>query len=140
MASILENPFLQLVIDPAFSSDGWNLNSGKNGASLASDVQLGASYRLENRRFRAALRLGQAEVCEGEAIQSPHGLLHLLQIKFGREKNGLEYSLDFALPESKPILLWRLKVENKGQAPVRIDKLELFKGGRLNRGNLLHHH
>ena len=131
MATILENPFLQLVINPGFSSNGWSLNGGKDGASLLLDAQLGAVYRIQNRRVRATLPLDQAEIHEGETIQSPHGSLNLLQIGLGSQQDGLEYNLEFALPESKPLLLWRLRVKNNGQAPVLIDRLELFKGGRL---------
>jgi alpha-galactosidase len=131
MATFLENPFLQLVINPALNSGGWSLNSVKDGASLVHGAQIGASYRIENRRVRAALPLDQAEVHAGETVPSPHGSLNMLQIRLGSKQNELEYSLEFALPESKPMLLWRLKLSNKGQAPVLIDRLELFKGGRL---------
>ena len=130
MATTLESSFLQLVIDPA-TSGGWSLNSGRDGAALVRGARVGASYFMGSRLIKAALPLGQAEIGESETIQSPQGLLHLLHIRLGGEKNGLEYNLDFAIPESKPMLLWRLKVENKGQAPVRIDRLEVFKGSRL---------
>ena len=75
---------------------------------------------------------GPGEYSQPAVSASPQGDLHLLQLKFGQQEHGLEYSLDFALPEGKPLLLWRLRVENKGQAPLRIDRLDLFKGGRLD--------
>ncbi len=130
MTITLENSYLQLTIDPAASA-GWSLNGGKDGAPLVHGAQLGASYYAGNRHVRAMLPLGEAEICGNEMVQSPHGLLNQLQLKFGREQNGLVYSVDFALPEGKPMLLWRLKAENKSRVPVHIDSLELFKAGRL---------
>jgi alpha-galactosidase len=130
MLVTLENPFLQMTIDPA-EGNSWSLTGCKDELPLARRVHLGMSYRVKNRRFQTALPLSQAERCQQEVIVSPHGPLHLLQIRFGQDKNGLACSLDFALPADKPLLLWRLRVENKGQAPVFIDRLEMFKGGSL---------
>lgn len=130
MTITLENTYLQLTIDPAASA-GWSLNGGKDGAPLVHGAQLGANTYAGNRHVRVSLPLGEAEICGNEMVQSPHGLLNQLQLKFGRERNGLVYSVDFALPEGKPMLLWRLKAENKGRVPVHTNRLELFKAGRL---------
>ena len=44
------------------------------------------------------------------------GDLHRLELKFGQNEHGLEYSLDFALPAGAPLLLWQLGVGEQESA------------------------
>jgi alpha-galactosidase len=131
MTITLENPLLQLTLDPAARA-GWSLNGGKDGSPLVHGAWFGASTYAGNRLVRATLPLSEAEISEHQVVHSPHGLLNQLQIRFGKEQNGLVYSVDFALPEGKPMLLWRFKAENNSRVPVHINSLELFKAGRLD--------
>ncbi len=131
MLATLENSFFQLAIDPA-QGDSWSLTAGKSGQPLVRRARLGASYRLKRQHFRVTLPLDRAEYSQSAVSASPQGDLHLLQLKFGQNEHGLEYSLDFALPAGAPLLLWRIGVANKGQAPLRIDSLDLFKSGSLD--------
>ena len=72
----------------------------------------------------------------GMQFDSPHGLLHVMQIFCGLDRNGIETVIDFALPENAPLLLWRLHVTNHSTSPVTMEEFCMLAPGSQIRTGL----
>lgn len=58
-----------------------------------------------------------------EVDTSPHGRLKSCQLQIGPDRNGLQYTLTFALPEAHPTYLWKLSIKNHGPHPLYIERI-----------------
>ena len=123
---VLESATLQLELDPASSS--WGL-SGRE-VSL-SGAQLGVSYRLGRNRQQVLETWREADISNVQQVSTVHGLARQVHIDFGVDRNGVHVAITFALLESSPLLLWQLRLHNRGAQPILLDRLEMLRAGIL---------
>jgi len=87
---------------------------------------MGLSYRLGGDR-RQILARWDMEGLSGPAVEtSPHGPLRQVSLALAADGAGLRCTLDFALPDEHPLLLWRMTVHNDGPHPAHIERLTLL--------------
>jgi alpha-galactosidase len=120
----LENSWLQLSIEPSGAS--WILQDKLEENLCIKNVHMHATYRRGSSKFRVASDWQSARIDRREMDSSPHGPLHLLEISLNPDGNGVQCTLTFALPEDFPLLLWKLRLENRGDQPLNIERLEML--------------
>lgn len=127
MKHYLENGSLQLKVDTAQAR--WSLISRQAHGPAIEEAQISTHYRQGRRQQRALTRWPAASVSEHGGVASLHGPLQTLQMQTGPDDNGLLYTLTFGLPENEPLLLWKIGVDNQGERPVRLERIELLSAG-----------
>jgi alpha-galactosidase len=131
MALILENQHLQLVIHPDLAR--WSLTSRMRNGPILEYAQMSASYRRGRLASLALDRWPAYQVSPIQMVPSLHGLTKQVSLSIGRPRDQLHYQLTFVLPEEQPFLLWRIAIENRGTAPVNIDRVEMLSAGFIYR-------
>jgi hypothetical protein len=129
MNLFLENSFLQFSLAPAHSA--WSLSGFERESPVLEELRMSAGYRVGRRRFSALERWEGPELSGPETVASPHGPLRQLNLHCVPDPNGLHFTLNFALPDQQPIFLWKLTVNNRGNQPVLLDRIELLRAGAL---------
>jgi alpha-galactosidase len=73
-----------------------------------------------------------------EEITDPqHGMLAQLSASSNFEFFGLQMQVAFALARTEPLFLWKIKIANRGENPVWINKIEFLRaGGQSQHGSL----
>ncbi|MGW8227121.1 MAG: alpha-galactosidase [Anaerolineales bacterium] len=127
----LENATIQLTLKPELAR--WSLSSrGKNSPSLE-NVRLSLIYRRGPSRVRLQDRWHENTISETEAIESPHGLLHQINLQIGGSSEDVQCTLTFALAQDLPLVIWKLVIKNQANHPIYIDEIELFSAGYIHR-------
>jgi len=130
---ILQNAYYHLKLNPVVST--WSLRGPRPNAPLIRDAHLGVTT-FRGRKKRRSLALWKDCTVSGpETVASPHGELRQLVLRSGPDRNGLQYLVEFALPEQHPLFLWRVRIEHGGKVPVRIGDIDLLKVGRRSPPN-----
>jgi alpha-galactosidase len=62
--------------------------------------------------------------------KGPLGAMEMLTIWMGPDPNGLFNQVEFALTKSRPLMLWRWKIANQGEKPLKIDRMEMLNLGQ----------
>ncbi len=127
MTITLENPWLQLIFDPA-ESGSWSLQGIQANAPLIHQARLD----VRARRGGSMPPWRQADISAPQRSDSPHGPLTWVDLRFAPIEDGLAYRITFAMPETQPFLLWRIVVQNQGSAPAQIERLELLKEAQVS--------
>jgi alpha-galactosidase len=127
----LSNQYLDFFFDPGAS--GWTLQPklGKPAGLTLGPVRLGAHLITAVRN--ACHWNGDTRDVEAVArsqAESPHGTLQLLTLSLApRAVAGLpcalRFTLEFALPEAQPFLLWRATAHHEGGPPGTLESLDL---------------
>ncbi|HSF81503.1 MAG TPA: glycoside hydrolase family 36 protein [Anaerolineales bacterium] len=129
----LENAYLRLSLDPVTST--WSLIGQGIDPPSVRDISMRVSYRRGRFRQGSLTDWSSAEFTEIETIPSPHGTLRQQHLHLGPDSNDLSTTLTFALPEGRPLLLWKVQLENLGEQPIAVERIELFrlgpKGGEI---------
>ena len=131
----LESSALQFSLDRERAA--WSLFERRTGGASLEGVCMRVAYRLGGRRFEALKTWLEGETVGPLAISSEHGPMKQITLTFGPDENGLNWTLDFALPMRYPFFLWRLGLENGGPQPIFIERLDLLNmesSSRLNLG------
>jgi alpha-galactosidase len=123
----IQTSHLQLTVNS--DNTTWSLFPHHHSGSSLEDVQMGVYYRSGGGNSRALtpgwkLRPGKVEI-----IQSAHGPLRQLEMSSAIDRNGLRYTLVFALAEETPLMLWKITVDNRGSRPAYIERLEMLNAG-----------
>ena len=134
MNHYLESASLQLKIDIAKSR--WSLVSRHRNSPSIEEAQVAVSYSTRRARKQMFNFWQEAGVSDPEIISSPHGPLQQLALQVGPDKNGLVFTLTYALPENHALLLWKLSIDNRGSQPVSLDRLELLSAGFIYQSRL----
>lgn len=130
MLHTLENRFMQFSLDTDRAS--WSLCPRDAGLFLEG-VRMEVSYRCGRSRLRALERWDLENVSGPEREDSLHGPLRQLCLSTVPDGHGVRFVLDFAMPQERPLFLWRIAVHNNGQHPVYIDRLTLLDLGSYHR-------
>ena len=123
----LESPWLQL----SFHTDplSWDLTARRAGLPSIHGARLALEYRLDSRTFRLFPGAPVTDLSMEEAQNSPHGTLRQFRLRAGPDGNGVSLEAVFALPAELPLALWRFRVRNGGNRPVRTGRLTLLEAG-----------
>ncbi len=62
-----------------------------------------------------------------EKSSSPHGPLHGVTLNLHPGNSGLRLVLTFALLPERPLVLWKVELDNLGMAPVFVERIELLQ-------------
>jgi alpha-galactosidase len=127
MIHTLENGALQLTIQP--NTSRWSVSSRDWNSTSLEDVQLGVHYRRGRGTYQVLDQWRNASISGPGSIDSPHGPLRQLCISTGVKDDELHCEIVFALPENQPFLFWRLSVENRGDRPIQVERLDLLSVG-----------
>ncbi len=123
----LENAYLRLTLDPVRST--WSLISQGVQRPSVSDISLRLSYRQGRFRHHFMGDWSSAEVTEIESLPSAHGTLQQRHLHLGPDPNDLYCRITFAMPKGRTLLLWKVQLENQGEVPLRVERIELFRAG-----------
>lgn len=129
---LLENETWQVVVSPIYSS--WQLKGIWNEEPVVSRGHVAVKYRLGRKMFHFK-QWRHPSPGEAAWLPSPQGPMQQRALHLGTDENGLSYHLAFALPENEGILLWKLRVENNGKAPVYIGNITLLETAHVHLGD-----
>lgn len=128
----LSNPWLEFTLDPALPS--WSLHACEaqtpSGLSVE-NARLSVHYRIKPPSWGGVIRrsLGAGGPWQAGALpaqDSPHGRLQRVALSSGPDPAGLVCTLEAALPQDRPCLLLKWTLENRGEQPLFVDRLELL--------------
>jgi alpha-galactosidase len=130
----LSNPALQLSFD--VNTARWSLRPRSAETPFVEDVRCGASLRGPRGRVRWEGALLDVNAGVLDPVESVHGRLKVLRVigrmaSQGRKRTalGLRVTLEFALPEARPFLVWRIKVRNEGGQDFRLESVTMASVG-----------
>jgi alpha-galactosidase len=121
----LANPHLQLTFDSTLGR--WSLFPRQSETPYLDQARFGATYHRRRglpQRWNGIVR--DTRLSSPADRASPHGPLTTLQIETGSLIDGPQITVEFALPEQGPFLLWRLIVRNTASEPLYLDSLDLL--------------
>jgi alpha-galactosidase len=122
MSLSLENTHYQLSINPSTAT--WKLSAGNRNEISFEGVRSSIHYRLGRSRFQGHWSSLESTITETDS--SPHGRLKECHIKIGPDRNGVQYTLSFSLPEEYPTLMWKFSIENFSSRLIHIERLDLL--------------
>lgn len=128
----LTTPTLDFELDPRTAA--WSLRPrGREWPALLG-VRPGLTLRTATgRRVKWEGAVAGLHRLPAAPVSTPHGPAHGLTVVVVPELGGgrrapqlaPQVILEFALPEARPFLLWRLRVENAGEAPFALHDIDL---------------
>ena len=131
---ILQNPHLQFTFDHKKTS--WSLHSTQKDAPYLDGVQMRLHYqipkpwhKLKRQTITALKTMRKLRFSGPEIVSSPHGNLQQLTLIPAPERCGLQITLTFALAEEHPLFLWKINLENTGEEPVWIERIDMLRAG-----------
>jgi alpha-galactosidase len=124
----LDNPYLHFSLDP--NTGHWSLRPQHSETPCLESVRPGFKYRLPSQpKLLPKIWEGDLfdiEISQPESCPSPHGPLNLLRLTCREASPALAaLTLEFALPEDSPFLLWRLIARNDSDQPLTLQALDL---------------
>ena len=131
----LENDFIQCVIDPKNAS--WSVYSKTFKGAFIENATINVQYKHQRTRFRALNKWSRIQIKAPEEQTSPHGELQIQEIIIGPDKNNVEYTLTFAIPQAVPLLLWKIKIHNLGTSDIAIHDINLMNAGYFRKKGFL---
>lgn len=118
----LQNSYLTITLNPERSS--WSVNSPPTGLSLP-EARLQVKYRCGQRSL--LLQRWQIEDLSQYVTDTLHGAQSEVNLVLSEAEGGLRLQITFALPQQLPLLLWKIHGENRGSAPLYLDRLTLLE-------------
>lgn len=125
VSTILHNSHLYLNFDSALGR--WRLFPRHSETPCLDEVRFGATYRRPNtppRTWNGVL--SDARTLPLTRTDSPHGPLTLLRVENAPLRGGPALTIEFALPDDQPFLLWRVVAHNASAQPFQLDSLDLL--------------
>ena len=123
----IENAAYRLIIDPDRAQ--WSLAGYDEKAPSLEGVSMQILYRRGKSKYRALDRWLSSQFSRPENTTSVQGSQQQITLFTDGDANGLHHTVTFALPDSLPIFLWKIKVENQGSDPIFLDSIELLQVG-----------
>jgi len=133
MAVRLENAAFEWSLHPEEAR--WKLYPRIGDFPAIEGAGMRVDYRQGRRRFQALKRWSNCRVSDIQFLDSPHGTLQQVHVETGPDRNGLGYTLGFAMPDIAPLFFWWIKVNNQGAIPVNIDRLVMIDAS-FNKGEI----
>ena len=123
----LDSPYLRLSLHPERAC--WDLEPANSALPAVQGAQMRLVYHLDG-KAKTALVSWRIEDQQGPDNQtSPHGPLQQILFVMQPSEDGLLCRLRFALPERYPFLFWQVEVENIGDQPAYIGRIDVLRAG-----------
>ena len=124
----LRNAYLHLKLDPQNAS--FDVESRELPGAKITAARLGIRY---NRRWQERHLLEEWPLQDTfkDSQASSHGMLNRIQLNLKPDAHGITPTLTFALSEDKNLLLWKVGLENAGQAAIYLERITLLQAGFL---------
>jgi len=124
----LDNPYLHFSLDP--NTGHWSLRPQTGTTPYLEAVRPGLKYRLHSRPSLLPNiwegDLYDIQITSPESAPSPHGRLNFLRLTCREASPAIAaLSVEFALPEDSPFLLWRLIARNESDQALTLEALDL---------------
>jgi alpha-galactosidase len=133
--SSLSSHHFDLLIEP--EEGAFSLRSNAKDHSLFQDARMLVIYRQQGQRrflLSSSWQINQELIETYEDVN--HGQMHSMRLAIEDSSSDLRISLIFSLPESHPLFLWKLNIENNSGGPVSIERIELLRaGGQTSQGS-----
>jgi alpha-galactosidase len=126
----LANSFLTLEVDAR--AGVWAACSAVASTLALDPARLGAVFRRpgERRAYRWDGRLVGADLrwSGPESVETVHGRAQVATAELELDL-AVSARVEFALPEDRPFLLWRVTLHNTGPGPVAVESIDLAAAG-----------
>jgi len=110
-------------------SGRWDVRSLHGPTVEVAAARLGLSGAWRDGGFTWDGSLADAEIVGPCPLPSPLGDAPGVRLRLAPEELPVQLSVDFALPVHAPLVLWQLRVVNSSEQDVRLDRLDLLRGG-----------
>ena len=127
MLHILGNEHYQLKIHPQTGT--WDLISALEAAPSIFGARLQATFQLNRARFSSLDNWGNAGYTRATVGSSPHGPLEQITVRFPPDAVGVVGEVVFASPAALPLLLWKVRIANRGNHPVHPERIVVLRAG-----------
>jgi len=125
MHTTLENAHLQISSDPDKGS--WNVRVKQRAHVGLHGLTSKVTYRISSRRYHRKLDGEATDLYTANIQHLLHGSLRQVKMDYPPDSSDLRFTLTFALSETDPLLLWKIKIENSGHQPAYIERLEMLR-------------
>jgi alpha-galactosidase len=129
MALSLENHRYQFSFFQ--ENNTWSLISAESAATGILNSRMQVIYQKGNTRF---FPMESASWEAAKDSPSPADLPEKAQqitLEAGPDVNGISCRLCFALPVAGPLFYWRAELENRGNQPIQVERIELLRAGHF---------
>ena len=123
----LQNSEYRLSINPSLAR--WSLVRQHHDLPSINNVHTGIYYHTRRGTFASLNPDGSLGVADQNRVDSVHGPLRQVDLVTKPDRNGMSARLVFALPETAPLMLMKMRVENGGKSPVYLDRFEFLNAG-----------
>ncbi|MFA9490363.1 MAG: hypothetical protein ACERK1_03920 [Anaerolineales bacterium] len=106
----------------------WSLRFNSSSRYSIENAVMALQYRVGRSLRRVALAPMRGKPSR-IALPRPLDLKDGITAKVGPTVDGIEAAIEFALLDEMPALVWRMKVENRGHAPVHLERAFLMSAG-----------
>ena len=121
----IRNASLELVVDPANGSFSVHpLDERFPGLEKAG---LGCEYLVDRERILGLAGVWQNSVVEESAQETvEHGWVDMVVVQLPPDTKGIVFTLTFGITREFPLVLWKVKLHNRGSRSVRVRRIELL--------------
>lgn len=135
----LQNAFLAFLFNP--DTGTWSVRSQQWVEAAVTEARVDANLCQPKEPHRCApAALAASQPAEPRVQDSLHGRLTTVSASAqlaGELGRSVQLDIEFALPEARPFLLWRVTARNRGSQLVALNTLDLLAAGpRFSKGAL----
>ncbi len=128
IVSTISSPRFDLLCDPENGS--FSLQDKLLGFELLQNARLLVVCR-QHGKTRQFLSSGWQVFSEKIEVESNphHGTLRVVRLEIASGPGEMRICLRFALSQDHPLFLWKIELNNLGDAPVEVERIELLRTG-----------
>jgi alpha-galactosidase len=126
MIHTLQNSQYKLSVNPVWGL--WSLVGNQPGPELK-NIHMGVFYQTSYRKVSGLKPGTPMAVDSKKTVTSKHGPLQQIELISEPDRHGLTFQVTFALTEREPFMLSKMRVENKGNKPLYLERLEFLNAG-----------
>jgi alpha-galactosidase len=119
-----ENDFFRFNL--RMESASFDLQSKQQTGMGFCGARLGVLFRKQGRKEETGGKWADFTIRREDHQNKQHGGMNVLSLSRGFSDKNIFLRITFALPESKPIFLWKMEMGNFGSAPIRLEKFVLL--------------
>ncbi len=111
----------------------WDLFRLPQTGAYLDSAAMSARWKLGRQEQRWDGDLREADVGGFESVTLPAGEFSTIRLRWRVTPPDLRFGLEFGLGKTSPLLIWRMSMTNKGDAPIELGDLEMLRVGPLQR-------
>lgn len=115
--------------------DIFPLGSGREDLPQVEDAHMRVVYWRGNKRVEWLSRSWTPVSRYANHVEeTAHGETELILLDVGADEAGLAAQITFGLPLAHPFVMWKIKVTNQGETPLRMEQMDLLRIGQARGG------